>query len=190
MFLGIVSFCLYKLIYMEDKRFYNALPEDYKLHWYVIKNVLGRGGFGITYLAIDSNLNRNVAIKEFLPSDLCYRDDTDSVNPLETDTKFQYDWGLERFISEAQTLAKFEHPNIVRVIAVFEENNTGYMVMNYEEGDELQALLSKKQTLTEEDVVSGRVIFLKSFLHSAMDWGLSSGLKLIPWSMASNNSSE
>ena len=138
---------------MENKRFHNALPEDYKLHWYVIKQILGRGGFGITYLAIDTNLDRKVAIKEFLPGELCYRDDTDSVNPLETDSKYQFDWGLERFISEAQTLAKFEHPNIVRVIAVFEENNTGYMVMHYEEGDELQTLLSKKQTLTEDDLI-------------------------------------
>ena len=67
MFFGTVSLRLYKLIYMQDKRFYNALPEDYKLHWYVIKNVLGRGGFGITYLAIDTNLDRKVAIKEFYP---------------------------------------------------------------------------------------------------------------------------
>ncbi len=105
---------------MEEKRYHNALPENYKLHWYVIKKVLGRGGFGITYLAIDTNLDRKVAIKEFLPSELCYRDETDSVNPLESDSKNQYEWGLDRFISEAQTLAKFEHPNIVRVIAVFE----------------------------------------------------------------------
>jgi len=157
MFFGTVSLRQYKLIYMQDKRFYNALPEDYKLHWYVIKNVLGRGGFGITYLAIDTNLDRKVAIKEFLPSDLCYRDDTDSVNPMEADSKSQYDWGLERFISEAQTLAKFEHPNIVRVIAVFKENNTGYMVMNYEEGDELQALLNKRKTLEENELI--RILF-------------------------------
>lgn len=135
---------------MENKQYHNALPVNYKLHWYVIKEVLGRGGFGITYLAIDTNLDRKVAIKEFLPSELCYRDNTDSVNPMQTDSKFQYDWGLERFLSEAKTLAKFEHPNIVRVIAVFEENKTGYMVMNYEEGDELQELLSREKTLDED----------------------------------------
>ena len=143
---------------MQDKtHHHNALPLGFKLHWYVIKDVLGRGGFGITYLANDTNLNRNVAIKEFLPIELCYRDETDSVNPLATDSKYQYEWGLERFITEAQTLAKFEHPNIVRVIAVFEENKTGYMVMKYEEGEELQELQSRKNRIEEDDLL--RIIF-------------------------------
>jgi len=139
---------------MPGNTHHNALPKGYKLHWYVIESILGRGGFGITYKALDTNLNRIVAIKEFLPLELCYRDKTDSINPLSQEDCEQYKWGLERFITEAQTLAQFEHPNIVRVIAVFEENNTGYMVMNYEDGQELNDILKRKKTLTEPELVS------------------------------------
>lgn len=138
---------------MPSNSHHNALPKGYKLHWYVIESILGRGGFGITYKALDTNLNRIVAIKEFLPLELCYRDQTDSINPLSQEDGEQYKWGLERFITEAQTLAQFEHPNIVRVIAVFEENNTGYMVMNYEDGQELNEILKGKKTLLEPELV-------------------------------------
>ena len=154
---------------MEKKKHHNALQPGYKLHWYVIKEVLGRGGFGITYLAQDTNLDRPVAIKEYLPVEFSCRDHTDSVNPIDAEDDPQYKWGLEKFIVEAQTLAKFEHPNIVRVISVFEENNTGYMVMNYERGVELQSLIKNGQTLEEQDLLKILFPLLDGleYVHSA-----------------------
>lgn len=128
----------------------NALTPGYKLHWYTIKKILGQGGFGITYLAEDTNLNQSVAIKEFLPIEMAVRDQSSSVHPVSGEYGDQFKWGLDRFMSEAQTLAKFKHPNIVRVFTVFPENNTAYMVMEYEHGNEMHALLKNKATLSEE----------------------------------------
>lgn len=127
----------------------NSLKPGYRLHWYEIIKVLGQGGFGITYLARDTNLEKNVAIKEYLPIELAVREKDHSIHPLTEDRSKQYQWGLERFISEARTLSRYDHPNIVRVHAVFEENNTGYMVMSYEHGRTLQELLSGKKTMEE-----------------------------------------
>ncbi|MBT8438821.1 MAG: hypothetical protein KJO91_03775 [Gammaproteobacteria bacterium] len=59
----------------------NALPEGYDLHWYAIVRVIGRGGFGITYLARDNNLHLDVAIKEYLPEDFASRIDDKTVVP-------------------------------------------------------------------------------------------------------------
>lgn len=131
-----------------------VLPVGYRLHWYEIRSVLGRGGFGITYLAQDLNLDRPVAIKEYLPAEFALRDSEDTVHPLSDKTKDLYAWGLDRFISEARTLSRFEHPNLVRVYAVFEENNTGYMVMAYEQGRSLAAILDGPKTLTEEQLLA------------------------------------
>jgi hypothetical protein len=116
-------------------------------------DILGQGGFGITYLANDIYLNRKVAIKEYLPIELAVREGDHSVHPVSDDRGKQFKWGLDRFLSEAQTLAQFEHPNIVRVHAVFEENNTGYMVMAYENGQSLQQKLEGKKTLEEAELL-------------------------------------
>ena len=138
---------------MAEKIHRNALKPGYKIHWYEIKSVLGQGGFGITYLAYDTNLDKNVAIKEYLPIELAVREGDSSVHPLTEDRGKQYQWGLDRFVSEARTLSRFEHPNIVRVHAVFEENNTGYMVMACEEGQSMQQLLAGKKTMEEAALI-------------------------------------
>jgi hypothetical protein len=65
----------------------------------------------------------------------------------------RYRWGLDRFIREARTLARFDHPNIVRVHSVFEHNNTAYMVMRFEEGENLASLLERRRTLPEEELI-------------------------------------
>jgi len=125
----------------EFAEYQNALPLKTMLHEYRLDAVLGAGGFGITYLAWDTNLEKNVAIKEYLPGDLAMRALDGSVLPVNTDNKHDYQWGLERFMKEARTLAKFSHPNIVRVNRYFEANGTSYMVMDYEAGESLHQIL-------------------------------------------------
>ncbi len=127
----------------------NALHEGSALLWYRIERILGQGGFGITYLAMDSNLDQQVAIKEYLPMELAVREGDQSVHPVSQGHEEDFQWGLERFISEARTLARFDHPNIARVLSVFEANNTAYLVMRYEQGNSLQELLPRRGTLEE-----------------------------------------
>jgi len=138
---------------MKGKNTRNSLQPGYKLHWYEIKSVLGQGGFGITYLATDLNLHRDVAIKEYLPIELAVREDDSSVHPVSEAQIHQYNWGLERFITEARVLAKFKHPNIVPVQSVFEENNTGYIVMQYEHGQSLREKLTGNKTMDESELL-------------------------------------
>jgi serine/threonine protein kinase len=130
----------------------NSLQPGYKLHWYVIKRILGQGGFGITYLAEDTNLHQEVAIKEFLPVEMAVRENDASVHPLSNEYGEHFKWGLDRFMSEAQTLARFKHPNIVRVLTVFPENNTAYMVMEYEQGKGMHELLKNKRIMSQDEV--------------------------------------
>ena len=127
----------------ESTVYRNALDLSSTLGEYRLESVLGIGGFGITYLARDSHLEKQVAIKEYLPGDLAVRALDGSVVPVSTDHQHDYQWGLDRFIQEARTLARFSHPHIVRVNRYFESNGTGYMVMDYEEGESLSQLLKR-----------------------------------------------
>lgn len=131
----------------------NALHTGHKLHWYEIVSILGQGGFGITYLANDPNLDLLVAIKEFLPMELAVRESDSSLHPVSDGHSDTYGWGLDRFLSEAQTLARFRHPNIVRVLSVFEANNTAYMVMEYEQGKSLEDALKFRRIEGEEQLL-------------------------------------
>lgn len=102
---------------------------------YVIGKILGQGGFGVTYLGFDLWLQKKVAIKEYLPAALAARDfSTANIIPIKKQ-EVAFNQGLDLFINEARHLAKFDHPNIVRVINFFQENQTGYMVMEYLDGD-------------------------------------------------------
>lgn len=127
----------------ETTTYRNALPAGTSLLEYRLEGVLGAGGFGITYLAGDMHLEKRVAIKEYLPTDLAIRALDGSVVPVATEHEHDYKWGLERFIQEARTLARFSHPHIVRVNRYFEANGTGYMVMDYENGESLSQLLRR-----------------------------------------------
>ena len=127
----------------------NALAIGTMLLEYRIEAVLGAGGFGMTYLCTDTNLDKHVAIKEYFPSDLALRALDGSVVAVNTESDQSYKWGLERFIQEARTLAKFSHPHIVRVNRYFDANGTGYMVMDYENGESLTQLLKREPHLTE-----------------------------------------
>jgi len=127
----------------ESAAYRNALPLQSLLLEYRLESVLGAGGFGMTYLGWDTHLEKHVAIKEYLPTDLAVRALDGSIVPITTELQHDYQWGLERFILEARTLAKFSHPHIVRVSRYFEANGTGYMVMDYEKGETLYQLLRR-----------------------------------------------
>ena len=125
---------------------------------YRIIGMLGQGGFGITYLAVQSGLERKVAIKEFFMKELCNRDGSTSHVTLgtegsrETVARFR-----EKFLKEARNIARLNHPHIVRIHDIFEENGTAYYVMEYAEGGSLADLLKRKGCLSEPDAT--RYIF-------------------------------
>ncbi len=127
---------------VENKN--NPLPVGYQLGEYTIRSVLGHGGFGITYLAHDNNLNSLVAIKEYFPESYAERDGNSTIHPRasgdDSDAEI-YLWGLQEFLKEAQALARFKHNYIVRVLRYLEANGTAYMTMEYEEGESLSAYI-------------------------------------------------
>lgn len=125
----------------DEATYQNALPLGSMLLEYRLESVLGMGGFGMTYLAWDTHLEKHVAIKEYLPCELAVRALDGSIVPVNTQSEFNYKWGLDRFIQEARTLARFSHPNIVRVNRFFEANGTSYMVMDYEAGESMNQYL-------------------------------------------------
>lgn len=116
---------------------------------YQVARVLGHGGFGITYLGWDANLQIKVAIKEYMPREFAGRDPrTGQVSAKSGDARVQFSAGLNRFLDEARTLAKFQqHPGIVSVLSFFPAFGTGYMVMEYVEGLTLKDYLDQRGRL-------------------------------------------
>lgn len=127
-----------------------SLVRGTRLHEYVIERVLGHGGFGITYLAHDSHLDKKVAIKEYLPTDLAARAPDSTVTVRSPETREAFQWGLESFIKEARVLAKFSHASLIQVHRYFEANDTAYFVMDYAEGVTLSAVLRHEGALSED----------------------------------------
>ena len=127
----------------------NALPAGFSLQEYRIEKVLGVGGFGLTYLALDGNLNLKVALKEFLPDDVATRGADHSIGPRSPDSAESFGWGKQRFLDESRTLASFRHPHIVRVMRFFEANGTAYMVMEFVEGAALTDWIKTRRPLSE-----------------------------------------
>ena len=125
------------------------LPAGTTLFEYRIDKVLGHGGFGITYLARDTHLDKPVAIKEYLPAHLAVRDNT-HVSARSPNEQRAFDWGRRQFLKEAQTLARFAHPNLVPVHRYFQAHETAYFVMSYVEGETLAARLKRDPTPSEE----------------------------------------
>ena len=149
-----------------------ALPAGFRLGSYRVVRVLGAGGFGVTYLCEHAGLGVQVAVKEYLPNEIAVRDGT-AVHPKSAGDREGFEWGLSRFLDEARTLARFEHPNVVRVRDCFKANSTAYIVMDYEDGEPLDALLRRHGTLTEAQlkrvvlpVADGlRQVHAAGFLH-------------------------
>lgn len=138
----------------------NALPAGFSLQRYLIESVLGAGGFGITYQAIHEALENRVALKEYFPAEWAYRDhDAITVRanaqgqiPARSGEPACYDWGLQRFLDEARILAQINHPHVVRVRDYFTANGSAYIVMEYEAGESLSAMLQRGGILPESEL--------------------------------------
>ena len=141
---------------------------------YRIGRVLGRpGGFGVTYLAWDSHLQQRVAVKEFLPRDKVGRDPATlnvAVHLPEQVTYFNF--GLDQFLSEARMIAKFDHPNIVRVRNFFRAFGTAYLVMDYYEGRSLGDYLTQLDRQVETDAAVQMLLSVLDGLQFVHDRGV------------------
>ncbi|CUN97898.1 Serine/threonine-protein kinase pknB [Anaerobutyricum hallii] len=123
---------------------------------YVIQEVLGQGGFGITYLGIDKLYGNKVAIKEYYPQKIAMRkaqyEDVVTVTSIEE--KNNYNKGKKRFLDEAQVMARFnKNEGIVKILDFFEANNTAYIVMEYLEGITLKQYLGKYGVLQFRNLI-------------------------------------
>jgi peptidoglycan hydrolase-like protein with peptidoglycan-binding domain len=111
---------------------------------YRIVSVLGHGGFGITYRALDGELGREVALKEYLPAALAVRQDGTAVVPRSTSVADDYVWGRDRFVAEGRTLAALHRvPGVVLVHDYLEANGTAYLVMELVQGQTLQERVAR-----------------------------------------------
>ena len=124
----------------------NSLSKDTLLQRgkYKIEKVLGQGGFGITYLATQELLERKVCIKEFFFKDSCSRTSTGKVTLGTVGNKDLVERFLNKFIKEARTISKLEHPNIIRILDIFMENGTAYYVMDFIEGESLEDIVNSR----------------------------------------------
>ncbi|MGQ0686130.1 serine/threonine-protein kinase [Bradyrhizobium sp.] len=125
-----------------------------------VQSVLGHGGFGITYRALDTVLREVVAIKEYFPNELAGRVSTATVRAKSDGDREDFELGLEAFIEEARLITRFRHPNIVHVRRFFEMHETGYIVLDYERGETLTKRLSAGPMQEDE---------LRSILYGVLD---------------------
>ena len=137
---------------------------------YDIVRVLGSGGFGNTYLATDRNLSREGAVKEFFPRDIAFREDQTTVSIKSPKFESSFNWARNRFVQEAKLLAKFRHPNIVRVFRTFEAYHTCYIVLDFVRGPDLEAWLRQLRRRPTQQELSELLVPLTdalALLHEA-----------------------
>lgn len=135
---------------------------------YVIQEVLGQGGFGITYLGIDKLYGNKVAIKEYYPQKIAMRkaqyEDVVTVTSIEE--KNNYDKGKKRFLDEAQVMARFnKNEGIVKILDFFEANNTAYIVMEYLEGITLKQYLGKYGVIQFRNLIEMMLPLLEALIE-------------------------
>ncbi len=140
----------------------NTLPIGHLLQEYVIEGLIGEGGFGIVYLARDTQLGRVVALKEYMPSSLAARSTGHQVSVRSERHRETFELGRRSFVNEAQLLAAFDQPSLVKVYRFWEANGTAYMVMPFYEGPTLKQWLVEKGTPPDE-------AWLLSLLYPLMD---------------------
>jgi serine/threonine protein kinase len=136
----------------------NALPDGARLGEFEIRSVIGEGGFGIVYLAWDHLLQRQVAIKEYMPSTLATRSLTTDVTPRADKFAETFALGLRSFINEAQLLASFDHPSLLKVYRFWEANGTAYMVMPFYQGTTLKRTLIALNAPPEEGWLMAQLV--------------------------------
>jgi formylglycine-generating enzyme required for sulfatase activity/serine/threonine protein kinase len=136
----------------------HALAPGTMLAEFEIKGVVGQGGFGIVYRAYDHSLGREVAVKEYMPVSFAGRQDNTHVTILSEHYAEAFRIGLQSFVKEAQLLAKFDHPSLVKVYRYWEANGTGYMAMPFYDAPTLKQLLKLERTAFTEEA------WLKKFL--------------------------
>ena len=140
----------------------NCLPKGTRLAEFKILGVIGEGGFGIVYFAVDNSLRRVVAIKEYIPGAFAERGPNKKVIVRSEGHKEIFDIGLKNFINEARLLAQFDHPALIKVYRFWEQNNTGYMAMRYYEGRTLKSVINNTPMLVTE-------VWLKSILKPMLE---------------------
>jgi serine/threonine protein kinase len=119
---------------------HDALPAGTRLGEFEVQQVLGQGGFGIVYLAFDHALERQVAIKEFMPASLAGRGPSGHVLVRTFRNMDTFTLGMRSFLNEARLLARFDHPSLVKVYRFWEANGTAYMAMPFYSGRTLQTV--------------------------------------------------
>lgn len=149
----------------------SALATGVKLDSFTIDSVLGGGGFSIVYLAHD-NKNNKVVIKEYMPSRLASRSNNNEVTPTSEANVERFAHGRRLFFQEASTLINLKHPNIVNVINFFRANGTVYMVMDFEEGVNLQNYIKKHRGNLSEALLGAVFIPLLEGLQLIHSSGL------------------
>ena len=136
---------------------------------YIIRKVIGSGGFGITYLAQEEITDKLIVIKENYPAEISFRDMTSlMVGPSGESRKEAYEWALTRFLDEAKTLSRLSHPNIVPILAAFKALGTAYYVMPHVEGTELNKAAPSPDNITAEWLlpVLEKILSALDYLHS------------------------
>jgi serine/threonine protein kinase len=128
----------------------NCLPLGTRLSEFELTGIIGEGGFGSVYLAIDHSLQRTVAIKEYMPSALAGRNSDQSVVVRSQRHQETFATGLRSFINEARLLAQFDHPALIKVHRFWEQNNTAYMAMRYYEGQTLKNVIKNHASMVTE----------------------------------------
>jgi serine/threonine protein kinase len=131
-----------------------ALPVGFQLEEYRIVSVLGQGGFGITYLAYDTRLAIEVAIKEMLPRDYATRIANFEIIPKSRSDQQRFAWSKQRFIEEARMLARLSHANIVRVFRFLEHHGTACMVMEFVRGQNFLEWMQQHRKPTQQELNS------------------------------------
>lgn len=131
---------------------------------YMIGRVIGKGGFGITYLAYDMKLDCKVAIKEYYPYGVAVRDISSTMVTTSADTQQSFKDGADRFYNEARLVAGFNgNPNIVSVYDFFYGNDTVYFTMGYLQGINLKSYINKNGAIT-----TGQAVFLANEVSNAL----------------------
>ena len=120
---------------------------------YIVGRALGRGGFGITYVGLNEQLGRRVAIKEYYPEDIAARgQDSIHVIPSSPEFKPQLQEGMRKALEEARTIAHVQSiPHVVRIFDCFGRNDTVYIVMEFIEGETLRERVEKKGGMSWKD---------------------------------------